>query len=265
MDLVLNVVAALGAARKVADLRLSLAAADRRTRANALEALLALPQRRLVRPILPLLEAAYASESPVARPPEAVRSDPAEILAAAARAVDPWVKRGAAHTARALAAALRPASPTRDRSAGAPPGIMATEFDMERVLLLKRVALFRYLPLDTLLAVSRVLESRQYLDRATILEAGMRSDHFCIIESGAVDLFAHGCPAEHLIAPAHFGELILADDGVRSPRVVAAGDCVLLRLHRIVFQDLSRDYPDMLMELCKLLARRLQHQESGAV
>jgi CRP-like cAMP-binding protein len=139
--------------------------------------------------------------------------------------------------------------------------MMATEVDMERILLLKRVALFRYLPLDTLLAVSRVLERRQYLDGDTILEAGMRWDHFCIVESGAVDLFAPDGAAEHLIAPAYFGELILADDRVPSPRAVAAGDCVLLRLHRIVFRDLSWDHPDMLMELCKLLARRLHHEE----
>jgi CRP-like cAMP-binding protein len=142
--------------------------------------------------------------------------------------------------------------------------MIATELDMERVLVLKRVALFRYLPLDTLLAISRVLERRQYLDRDAILEPGTRWDHFCIVESGAVDLLAHGGAAEHLIAPAFFGELMLADESVRSPRVVAAGDCVLLRLHRIVFQDLSRDHPDMLMELCKLLARRLRHKEGEA-
>jgi CRP-like cAMP-binding protein len=142
--------------------------------------------------------------------------------------------------------------------------MMATELDMERVLLLKRVALFRSLPLDTLLAVSRVLERRQYLDRDTILEAGTRWDYFWIVESGAVDLFAQGGAAEHLVAPAYFGELTLADERMRSPRVVAARDCVLLRLHRIVFQDLSRDYPEMLMELCKLLAGRLRQNEGEA-
>jgi CRP-like cAMP-binding protein len=104
-----------------------------------------------------------------------------------------------------------------------------------------------------------VLERRQYLEGETILAAGTRWDHFCIVESGAVDLFAPGGAVEHLAAPAYFGELILADERVPSPRVVAGAECALLRLHRIVFQDLSRDYPDMLMELCKLLARRLRH------
>jgi CRP-like cAMP-binding protein len=142
--------------------------------------------------------------------------------------------------------------------------MVATELDMDRVLLLKRVALFRSLPLDTLLAVSRVLERRQYLDRDTILEVGTSWDHFCIVESGAVDLFGSGGAVERLSAPAYFGELILADDRVAAPRAVAAGDSALLRLHRIVFRDLSLDYPDMLMELCKLLARRLRQQEGAA-
>jgi CRP-like cAMP-binding protein len=34
-----------------------------------------------------------------------------------------------------------------------------------------------------------------------------------------------------------------------------------LRLHRLVFHDLSRDYPEIVMELCKLLARRLRRAD----
>ncbi len=63
---------------------------------------------------------------------------------------------------------------------------------MERVLLLKRVPLFRHLPLDTLLAVSRALERRQYLAGETIIEADARWDHFWIVERGAVELFTAG-------------------------------------------------------------------------
>ncbi len=58
VDLVMNVLAALGEKRSLALLRRALAAGDQRTRANALEALLSLPYRRFVRPLLPLLETA---------------------------------------------------------------------------------------------------------------------------------------------------------------------------------------------------------------
>jgi hypothetical protein len=37
------------------------------------------------------------------------------------------------------------------------------ERDMARMVVLKRTPLFSYLPLDTILAVSRVLETRHYL------------------------------------------------------------------------------------------------------
>ena len=263
VDLVLNVVAALGAARKVSDLRHSLAAADRRTRANALEALLALPQRRLVRPILPLLEAAYTSELPVARPPEAVWSDPAEILAAPH---EPWTRGSSAAppTPRALwrrrsgqRAWLGGASWCRHRhhGYGARHGAVPAAEARRPVPLFADGHAAGGEPRARAPAISgRRHDPRGRDALGSLLHA----------ESGAVNLFANGRAAERLIGPAYFGELILVDDRVRSPRVVAACDCVLLRLHRIVFQDLSREYPDMLMELCKLLARRLSDQAGGA-
>jgi hypothetical protein len=257
------VLAALGEGRSIAHLRRSLAAPDRRTRANALEALLTLPQRRLVEPIRPLLEARYAVDEPVARP-AAGAAELAAILAAAGRSDDRWIRLGAARAARALdtaPAGARAGAPAALSAIGARSQPSPTEDEMERVVLLKRVPLFRYLPLDTLLAVSRGLEQRRYIDGETILEADGLWEHFCLVETGAVDrTFAGGAP-ERLVAPTHFGELVLADERMPAPRVVAVGDCSLLRLHRIVFHDLSRDYPDMLAELCKLLARRLRRAE----
>ena len=261
VDRVLDVVAMLAAERSLGALRQALAADDQRTRANALEALLASPQRRLVRPILPLIEARQGDAAALASRPASAAAR-ARILAAALESADPWVRSGALHTARTLRIAPPARSPQSSRGAGAPP-TTPTELDMDRILLLKRVVLFRHLPLDTLLAVSRALERRSYLAGETLLAAGTRWDHFCIVESGAVDLFPAGGAVERLTAPAHFGELILADERIPSPRVVAAADCVLLRLHRIVFQDLSRDYPDMLMELCRLLAARLRNREGA--
>ncbi len=268
VKLVLSVLTALGAGRAVDHLRRSLAAPDQRTRANALEALLTLPQRRLVQPVLPLLEARYAIDAAVAPGAAASPAELAAILTAAGGAEDRWIRVGAACTRRALDAAIAGA---RRRPPATPQGSMPgrsettpTELDMERILLLKRVSLFRYLPLDTLLAVSRVLEPRHYLDGETILQADARWDHFCFVETGQVDLLTPPAGVKHLIAPAHFGELVLADEHLRSPKVMAVGECTLLYLHRTVFHDLSRNYPDMLVELCKLLTRRLRRAEGRA-
>jgi hypothetical protein len=288
VDLVLNVAAALGAARSLTDLRYALLTHDQRTRADALEALLASPQRRLLQPIVALLTALYDADRPAGGPPTGA-ADRARLLAAAARAADPWIRRGAAHTADRLAAAgaapqpqgarapfgadagrfAEPAEaiamePADARRAAEPAEPIVLESVMERVLFLKRVPLFRHLPLDALLAVSRALEQRHYLAGETICEADARWDHFAIVERGAVELQGGPGGAERLRAPAYFGELVLADEAARAPRIAAAEDCSLLRLHRIVFHDLSRDHPEMLMELCKLLARRIHRIETRA-
>ena len=118
VSLVLNVLAALGAGRAVAHLRHSLAAADQRTRANALEALLALPQRRLLQPILPLLEASYAVDASVAGPAAVSAAELAAIPAAASRADDRWIRVGAACTASALRLAPAAPRPGRPPTAG---------------------------------------------------------------------------------------------------------------------------------------------------
>ncbi len=105
VSLVLNVLAALGEDRSVAHLRHSLAAPDQRTRANALEALLTLPRRRLVQPIVPLLEARYAVDDSVALAPAGSPTELAAILTAAGGADDRWIRAGAACTVDALGAA----------------------------------------------------------------------------------------------------------------------------------------------------------------
>jgi Cyclic nucleotide-binding domain len=194
----------------------------------------------------------------------------AAVLDEVAGAADPWVRLGAAAVAEALRGSDRPPAssvasppPSTGGARDLPPAT-PSEFDMERVLTLKRVPLFRYLPLDTLLAVGRVLERRRYVAGETICGAGRRSDYFGIVESGAVEVAEAGRPPERLVAPAYFGELALVDELSASPRVVAVEDCVLLRLHRIVFHDLSRDHPDILMELCRLLVRRVRPRRDPA-
>ena len=91
------------------------------------------------------------------------------------------------------------------------------EQDFERVLSLKRTPLFSFLPLDTLLAVSRVLETRHCLAGAEIVSRGAAQDHLGILERGAVEVVSRG-GSERLEAPACFGELVLLGEPPLFPR-----------------------------------------------
>jgi len=138
-----------------------------------------------------------------------------------------------------------------------------SERDLERIVVLKRMPLFRYLPLDTLLAVGRVLESRRYLAGETILAEDRPLEHLGILESGLIEI-TRPAGRERLRAPALFGELALIGEPLRLRRAVALEDSALLYLHRIVFDDLSREHPEIVTELCRLLARRLRAAEDLA-
>lgn len=134
------------------------------------------------------------------------------------------------------------------------------EQDLEHVLVLKRIPLFRYLSLDTLLAVSRAAQLRRYLPGDVIVSGRERTDHCHILEAGTVSLDRGGI-TESLAAPACLNELVLIGEVAPTGPIVALEPCRVLRLHAVVLQDLSRDYPEILLELCRHLARRVRAAE----
>lgn len=138
--------------------------------------------------------------------------------------------------------------------------MMLDEQDLERVLVLKRISLFRYLSLDTLLAVARAVQVRQYMPGEVIVSGREQPDHCHILEAGTVSL-SRGGIAEVLAAPACLDELVLIGEVAATGPIVALEPCRVLLLHAVVLQDLSRDYPEILLELCRNLARRLRAAE----
>jgi CRP-like cAMP-binding protein len=170
-------------------------------------------------------------------------------LTLARASVDPWVRAaGRIAEGRSFAAV----SGSQD--------MMLSEEDLERVLLLKGIPLFRHLSLDTLLAVSRSLEAQEYLPGEVIVHEGERLRHCHIIEAGAVSI-GRGGGTETLLAPACFNELVVIGEATSGGRIVALESCRILLLHAVVLQDLSRDHPEILTEVCRDLARRVRAAE----
>jgi hypothetical protein len=246
--------------------REALGSRDRRLRASAFEILAALPRSGPVTEAIEtlkalLFEGAFGEQ----RAEPAGRFDGRATLALARGVRDPWV-REAARIAEAQTSAAGP-GPVRI------PGLRHTtvygshamildEQDLERVLVLKRISLFRYLSLDTLLAVSRAVQSRQYLPGDVIVSGREQPDQCHILEAGSVSL-NRGGTAETLAAPACLNELVLIGEVTPTGPIVALEPCRVLLLHAVVLQDLSRDYPEILLELCRSLARRVRAAESA--
>jgi hypothetical protein len=223
---------------------------DRRLRADAFEILAALPRVGPVTEAVETLRLVLFETAAGER--GTTRAEPADgraTLTLARASPDPWVREAARIAEGRSFAAV---SGSQD--------MMLSEEDLERVLLLKGILLFRHLSLDTLLAVSRSLEAQEYLSGEVIVHKGERLRHCHIIEAGAVSI-DRGGSIETLVAPACFNELVVIGEATSGGRIVALEPCRILLLHAVVLQDLSRDHPEILAEVCRDLARRLRAAE----
>jgi CRP-like cAMP-binding protein len=234
IDRLLAVLAALRRDRVAGELRRALASRDLRARANAVEALASLSDRRRIAAALPLVEAVALGRGAGAG------NDEADAVERARRSRDPWLRRAAA------------------RVDGTFPAEGVEEVEMELLLFLKRTRLFGSLPLDVLLAVSRVLATQTHVAGETVFVEGSPGHHLYLVRSGAVEVRTDGQTIARLGVGSYLGEMALIDDAPRSATAVAAEDCTLLRLDRATFHELTEDHPAILRELCHLLAANLR-------
>jgi CRP-like cAMP-binding protein len=128
---------------------------------------------------------------------------------------------------------------------------------LERIIALKRTPLFRYVPFETMVEVARSGQPRTYLaGEQVIADAGGWQD-LLILETGALSVEQPG-GATTLAAPACFGELALVGERMPWPRITAIEDSRIWFLRATLFQELCHEHPEMAIELCRLLARRVR-------
>jgi CRP-like cAMP-binding protein len=105
--------------------------------------------------------------------------------------------------------------------------------------------------------VARSVQPRLYLAGEEVIADSSGSQDLLILETGALML---GYPegATTLAAPACFGEVALVGERIRWPRITAVEDSRVWFLRATLFQELCLEHPEMAIELCKLLARRVR-------
>jgi MFS family permease len=266
--LVMHALDALGHRQTLNLVRTMMRSRDERSRANAIESLASLPQRRFVIPILPLVENPDDADPAIPR----AQGD-AALIEQALASPDPWL-RAAAAVARYRETGALPVHLHRDPS----PVVTETarqlidrpaatslpypqEVLMSRLAFLHSVHLFAGTSFDDLVAVDRALVSRVYLADEPIIREGEPGDRLCIIYSGDVAVSKGPHVLARLAAGDFFGEMALFDDGPRSATVTALNDVEVLALERDRFHSLVRQRPTILMEICATLVRRLRDAE----
>ncbi|MDX1540170.1 MAG: hypothetical protein R3349_02075, partial [Geminicoccaceae bacterium] len=178
------------------------------------------------------------------------------LLKAAAGSLSPWVRMSARQ------AAANGSGPPVTAGEGASRGkrrMVISDELFERTIVLKRIPLFTDLPLNVLLAVAGAVSTRTWLEGDQVMPAGAERRGLLILESGRLSV-----DRVEWVAPACFGELALAGEAIVWPRVVALEDARGGFLDGLRFDELRQEHPELVIELCRHLARRLRHLEASA-
>jgi HEAT repeat protein len=233
----LQTLIALGHDETVRYIRRFLGARDERIRARAAEALNAVDERKLILPLLPLLDGTSVERSE-GLPLEAV-------LQLMKTSASPWLRRAAA------------LSDTRDSAmADAELGLL------DRLLFLRKVPVFEGCTLDDLHAIHKVMTLTDHKDGDRIIEEGKEGEELFVLLDGEAKvgrMSPNGFVEFSRLKPgAAFGEMALFGNGIRSADVVAVGRASCLALDRSHFDDLSGQRPEILRQICRIFASRLQ-------
>ena len=270
---VLYILSCLGYSRTVNLVRRILATSDRRDLANAVEVLASINHRRFVQPLMPLLEETV-SDKPlptIKSTPQWLRNKGYKILLEALESRDRWIKTGASVALAIVPTALlkdpdpivqsvaREIFPAPDRLD------CPVSTSMNRLLLLRNVALFKNLSLDELFQIDEALEQKQVLAGETIYTEGSWGNNLYIIAEGRIQIVKEldGEPEEikQLSTGQYFGEIALFDEAPRWDSAIALQDSVLLSLEKKRFISLISQRPHIILEICRFLSMRLRETE----
>lgn len=268
---VLYVLSCLGYSRTVGLVQRVLATSDRRDLANAVEVLASIEHRRFVQPLMPLLEQAVSDKAPnkIEPTPQWFRNKGYKILLQALDSRDRWIRTGAS-----IALAVVPATLLKDpdpivqsvaREIIPTHQLTPISTSMNRLLLLRNIALFKNLTLDELFPIDKALEQRQVLAGETIYTEGSWGWHLYIIAQGKIQIVkqldGEQQEIKQLTTGEYFGEIALFDEAPRWDGAIALEDSVLLCLEKKRFISLISQRPHIILEICRFLSRRLRETE----
>ena len=140
---------------------------------------------------------------------------------------------------------------------------------MERVLFLRRVALFAELPPQDLAPIAAIASERSYADADTIAEQDEPGDEMHIIVSGYVMVILRQ-PGGHqqVLAVRSAGEVIgemaVITSAPRMASLAAKGPVRLLSLGRRQFESMLRERPETSLALMRVICQRLADRDAEA-
>lgn len=129
---------------------------------------------------------------------------------------------------------------------------------VEKVLLLKSLALFKDTPENILADLAPLMKEMQYEPGIEIFKEGETGDCMYVIGQGGVRIHKGDTTLAILKDKEVFGELSLLDADARSASATTETDCVLYKIDQEPFYELLDERPEVARGFIKILCQRLR-------
>ncbi|HUF55401.1 MAG TPA: cyclic nucleotide-binding domain-containing protein [Thermohalobaculum sp.] len=127
---------------------------------------------------------------------------------------------------------------------------------------LREMELFARVDDRQIRAVAMMGEELSFRDGERLFEQGDEGDAAYVVISGAVEVIVRVDDGERSVATLGqgeiFGEIAVLCDRPRTSAIAAKGSLVVFRLDRPVILNMLREFPDVALQMIRILGRRLE-------
>ncbi len=137
----------------------------------------------------------------------------------------------------------------------------------EKILLLKEIDIFSGLTASELAAIGSVTEEMEFAQDQEVIKQNSIGETVYLIIEGRVSVIMekeNGNQAEidQMDSGAAFGEMALIDNSPRSATIRTITPCRFLTLHKQEFKETAMEFPRIALQICSVLSQRIRHLHS---
>ncbi|MCF8104486.1 MAG: cyclic nucleotide-binding domain-containing protein [Desulfohalobiaceae bacterium] len=136
----------------------------------------------------------------------------------------------------------------------------------DKILLLKKIAIFSDLTVSELGAIAAVTEEKDYPQGEIVIKEGEQGEQVFLIIAGEVEVVKQQRDKEIRLDTMevgnYFGEMALFEEARRSATIRTKRPSRFLVLHKQEFNELVREYPRIALQICTALSHRLRNLQS---
>ena len=134
----------------------------------------------------------------------------------------------------------------------------------DKIMLLRGIDIFESLSVSELAATVSVVEEIDCSPGEIIIQEGTVGDTMYLVVKGEVSVIKdlgeiNEIEIDRIKAGDYFGEMALFEDAVRSVSIRVEEPSSFMVLHKQEFKELVREYPQIALEICKVLSGRIRN------